>query len=90
MSTRRDPPPFNPNLETLKIRLIDGYLIDAKLCRFIRKAHSNNLKKIELISDDPRGDNFYIHPCILELENLEELTLPYGKALLKPDADILL
>ena len=33
------------NLETLKIRLIDTYLIDATLCNFIRKAHLNNLKK---------------------------------------------
>ena len=90
VSTRLNPPPFRnlENLETLKIKLIDGYLIDARLCRFIRKAHLNNLKKIELISDDPRGDNFYIHPCILELENLEELKLPYRKALLQPNADI--
>ena len=94
VSTRLDPPPLNRNLETLKIRLIDCCLIDAKLCSFIRRAR--NLKKIELISA-PGGDNFYIHPCILELENLEELKLPprienlkipRGKALLQPGADI--
>jgi hypothetical protein len=86
VSTKRDPPRFNQNLETLKIRLIDGHLIDAKLCSFIRKSH--NLKKIELISDDTQDDFFFIPPCILELENLEELTLPYRKALLNPGADI--